>query len=182
MRELNDNLMGDDSLMELKKNVSYQIQDERHSYTLTPKDIQTTNIEEQETLIKKFFETFNIAISNIPFQQQPSEPPKQLKLARKMRNSVLDVWSNVKQYLQDEFTADEYWDASKKAGYEYKDTTKQAIPYQHLNKLAKIQKVERIDVNPVKWRKVYLKTSEEGAQRMIESLKEAKKVELGVLK
>lgn len=167
--------------MEIKKSLTYKIENDRYVYTLIPKNIQNANIGDQETLINNFFETFDIIVSNkgMPSVKVPVSPTI-ITPARKMRSSAIEIWNNVKQYLDDEFDANEYWDALKKAGYEYKSSTKEAIPYQQLIKLIKLNKVERISHRPAKWKKVFLKTSEEGTEEFIKSLKEGKKVEFGV--
>jgi len=70
-------------------------------------------------------------------------------------NDILDIWNNIKQFLDDEFTADEYWNALKKSGYKYAESAKQVIPYQHTNRLISSKKIERIlNVSPVTWRKI----------------------------
>lgn len=167
--------------MEIKKSLTYKIENDRYIYTLTPKDIQNTNIGEQENLINNFFETFDIIISNKDMLSVkiPISSPI-LRPARKKRNSIIEVWNNTKQYLNDEFDANEYWEALKKTGYEYKDTTKQAVPYQQLVQLVQKNKIERIAEKPARWKKVFLRTSEEGVEDVIKSLKEGKKVEMGV--
>lgn len=167
--------------MDIKKSLTYKIENDRYVYTLSPKDIQNANIGDQETLINNFFETFDIIVSNkgMPSVKVPSEPTI-IKPARKKRSPVIEIWNNAKQYLDNEFDANEYWDALKKAGYEYKNSTKEAIPYQQLINLVKLNKVERVGDRPAKWKKVFLKTSEEGTEEFIKSLKEGKKVEIGI--
>ena len=94
--------------------------------------------------------------------------PKQyigIKPVGKTRNDILDIWSNIKQFLDGEFTADEYWNALKKSGYEYAESARQVTPYQHTTKLISLKKIERIlDVSPVTWRKLCMKTNDEGTK------------------
>jgi hypothetical protein len=102
---------------------------------------------------------FNIVVrsKNIITITKPS--PKQseigIKSVGKIRNDVLEIWNNIKQFLDDEFTADEYWNALKKSGYKYAESAKQVTPYQHTTKLISSKKIERIlNVSPVTWRKL----------------------------
>ncbi len=171
-----------------KKNLSYKIENENYLYLLIPKDTESKDIQSQEDIINKFFETFNIKISTkIASLSQSSTSPTSstittnshpLRKARKHRNNIIEIWNNIKQYLEDEFNMNDYWKATIKAGYDYNISSKQALPYQQTNKLIKQNKIERISKHPLKWKKVYLKTSEEGVDQMINSLKEGKKIEM----
>lgn len=94
-----------------------------------------------------------------------------IKPVGKMRNDLLDIWSNIKQFLNDEFTADEYWNALKKSGYTYAESARQVTPYQHTNKLIALKKIERIiDISPVTWRKLSMETIDEGTIELIDPL------------
>lgn len=78
-----------------------------------------------------------------------------IKPVGKVRNDTLEIWNNIKQFLDDEFTAEEYWDALDKSGYKYAESARQVTPYQHTNKLISFKKIERIlDASPVTWRKL----------------------------
>ena len=92
------------------------------------------------------------------------------------RNDILDIWSNITQFLDSEFTADEYWNALKKSGYEYAESARQVTPYQHTTKLISLKKIERIlDISQAKWRKLYPKTIDEGIIELIDPLKDDNK-------
>lgn len=79
----------------------------------------------------------------------------QSKIGIRKSNDILDIWNNAKQFLDDEFTAEEYWDALKKSGYKYAESARQVTPYQHANKLISYKKIERVTTSPVTWKKLY---------------------------
>lgn len=85
----------------------------------------------------------------------PKHPEIGIKPIGKVHNDISDIWNNIKQFLDDEFTAEEYWDALKKSGYKYAESARQVTPYQHANRLIFSKKVERvINASPVTWRKL----------------------------
>jgi hypothetical protein len=72
----------------------------------------------------------------ITIKQSPKQSDIGIKpVGKTRRNDILDIWNNVTQFLDDDFTADEYWNALKKSGYEYAESTRQVTPYQHTMKL-----------------------------------------------
>jgi hypothetical protein len=174
-----------EEIMEIKKSLNYKVETDKFVFILVPKDLQNAVLADQEELINRFFDTFNITITGKEIEKEfikvPAPSAISPRPARKARSKVLEIWNNIKDYLNDEFTADEYWEALFKGGYDYKGGSKDAIPYQQINKLIKLSKIERTEIRPAKWKKIYLKTSEEGVDETIKALKEGKKAVMGVI-
>lgn len=96
----------------------------------------TNSIKTTEPII--FAETSNLKT------QKPKRKPK----------FILKIWDKVKQFLDDEFTIDDYWDATKKAGLEYKDSARRSTIIYHLKFLEETKIIIKIEEKPDKYRKL----------------------------
>lgn len=108
------------------------------------------------------------------------------KPARKKRDTMKNIWGNLRDLLSDEFTTAEYAKALRDAGYEYTEGSWEAIPAQQLKKIVKLGKIEKIEgAKPVKYRKIKVPHSFRSDQRIdntMKSLKDGKKVILDSIK
>lgn len=106
--------------------------------------------------------------------------------ARKQREKMKNIWGNVRDLLDDEFTIPEYAKALRDAGYEYTKGSWEAVPGQQIRKIMKLGKIEKVEgVKPVKYRKIKVPLSlrsDKEAERTIKSLKDGDKVILGTIK
>lgn len=121
-----------------------------------------TDIVKTKQDIIDIMKRFKIATrpKNMIVVSKSSPRQSEVGLKYRARTNMLDVWSNTRQFLNDEFTAYEYWDALNKAGYKYKESARQVTPYQQATKLISLKQIERISDNPVRWKKLCLETNE----------------------
>lgn len=89
--------------------------------------------------------------------------------------AVLKIWEKIKKELDIEFTTEDYWEATKKCGYNYKDSARHSTILEHLRLMEGAEKIVKISDKPKKYRKleingnIQLKSKEQG--------KESEKVE-----
>ena len=116
------------------------------------------------------------------------ENTKKVKIARKQREPVKNIWGNLRDMLDDEFTLQEYIKALRDAGYEYTASSWEAVPSQQLKKLIKLGKVEKIEGDKPgrsKYRKIKVPLSiksDKEIDKVIKSLKDGKKAIMGTIK
>jgi hypothetical protein len=106
--------------------------------------------------------------------------------ARKKRESMKNIWGNVRDLLGDEFTIPEYAKALRDAGYEYTPASWEAVPGQQIRKIVNLGKIEKVEgVKPVKYRKIKVPhsfRSDKEAEKTLKSLKEGKEVIMGSIR
>lgn len=51
---------------------------------------------------------------------------------RRQPKFVLKIWDKLKEYLGEEFTTEDYWDATKKGDLGYKDSARTSTILEHL--------------------------------------------------
>jgi len=79
--------------------------------------------------------------------------------AKVRREAMKIIWGNLRDYLGDEFTLQDYIKALKDAGYKYTKSSWDAVPSQQIRKLIKLSKLEKIEgVKRVKYRKLELES------------------------
>lgn len=108
-----------------------------------------------------------------------------VKPARKQREPTKNLWGNLRDLLEEEFTIAEYTKALRDAGYEYTESSWEAVPAQQLKKIAKLGKIEKIvGSKPVKYRKIKVPhsfRSDKEAEKNLKSLKAGEAVLLGTI-
>jgi hypothetical protein len=157
--------MGNDQELTIKTSpIKFKVEKDGIEYEFEPIGDITDLAKLKEDIIG-IVKRFNIVVRQknmITITKQPQKHPEN-------RNDILDIWDNIEQFLGEEFTADEYWNALKKSGYKYAESARQVTPYQHTTKLILHKKIERIiDTSPVTWRKLYLKANDECTKELID--------------
>jgi len=122
-------------------------------------------------IIRNFFDNFMIIksekeIVDIDVDREVIEktgsqirPKVRMEGAKVRREAMKIIWGNLRDYLGDEFTLQDYIKALKDAGYKYTKSSWDAVPSQQIRKLIKLSKLEKIEgVKPVKYRKLELES------------------------
>jgi len=101
---------------------------------------------------------------------------KNIQVIKKKRKPklILKIWDKVKEELGTEFTANDYWDAIKKCGYDYKDNAKYGTTMSHLKLIEEAGCVVKINEKPKKYRKL-----EKGKESLELTVLEPKLLETG---
>lgn len=98
------------------------------------------------------------SISSVPIESQVKSPIIRTdRLATKRRRRpkfVLKIWDKLKGELGEEFTAEEYWNATKKGGLEYKNSARTSTILEHLKLIGEAGKIVKISEKPRKYRKL----------------------------
>ena len=171
--------------------------------------ISTTElgIGESNEIIRNFFDNFKILRSDKILKAEDAkvcqgevkigesgkdkevekvDTDKKVKMARKKRNSMQDIWGSLRDSLGDNFTLSEYVEVLKDAGYEYTEASWEAVPAQQLIKLVKLGKIERIEGSkPRTYRKIKVPSSfktDKDTAKMIKSLKAGDKALIGTIR
>lgn len=154
------------------------------------------SVQQSEKIIADFFDNFKILKSEVMkglsvdvFKKEKEnvnfltevrgDRIGDVKPARRKYEHMKNLWGNVRDLLDDEFTMKEYTDVLNDAGYIYGKTS----PHIHLKKLVNMKKVENVGYAKYKKIKVSMSLSrDERADKFIQSLKEGKKIELATHK
>jgi len=72
---------------------------------------------------------------------------------RRKPKFVLKVWDKIKEELGTEFTTDDYWDATKKCGLNYKDSARHSTILEHLRLIEGTGNIVKINDRPGRYRK-----------------------------
>ena len=73
---------------------------------------------------------------------------------RRRPKFVLKVWDKIKQELGIEFTIDDYWNATKKCGLNYKDSARHSTILEHIKLIEETGNIVRIREKPRTYRKL----------------------------
>lgn len=73
---------------------------------------------------------------------------------RRRPKFVLKVWDKIKEELGTEFTADDYWDATKNGGFNYKDSARHSTILEHLKLIEEAGEIIKINEKPKRYRKL----------------------------
>jgi hypothetical protein len=73
---------------------------------------------------------------------------------RRKPKFVLKIWDKIQKELGPEFTADDYWDATKISGFEYKDSARHSTILEHLKLIEEAGEIEKIGERPKRYRKL----------------------------
>ncbi len=90
---------------------------------------------------------------------------------RRQPKYVLKVWDKIKRELSTEFTTDDYWDATKISGLNYKDSARHSTILEHLKLIEEAGEIEKIGERPKRYRK--LEKNEEKSEELSEQKKES---------
>ena len=98
------------------------------------------------------------SISSVPIESQVKSPIIRTDiLATKRRRRpkfVLKIWDKLKGELGEEFTTEEYWNATKKGGLGYKNSARTSTILEHLKLIEEAGKIVKISEKPRKYRKL----------------------------
>ena len=97
-------------------------------------------------------------ISNAPVQinAKIKIDNEKIPIVKKRRHPkfVLKVWDKIKQDLGTEFTIDDYWDATKISGFNYKDSARHSTILEHMKLIEEAGEIEKIGEKPKRYRKL----------------------------
>lgn len=88
-------------------------------------------------------------------------------IAKKRRRPkfVLKVWDKIKEDLSTEFTIDDYWDATKISGLNYKDSARHNTILEHIKLIEEAGEIEKIGEKPKRYRKLEQNKESPGLKR-----------------
>ncbi len=185
------------------KTVGYKFRVVKDALLFDIVSLTELGIEESNKIIRDFFENFKITGNrrvdsvDVPTDSRnvgsisdkagdSASDDRKIKPARGKRSLMKNIWGNVRDLLDEEFTIGEYGKALRKAGYEYTKGSWEAVPGQQIRKLVKLGKIEKIeDTKPVKYRKIKFPTSiksDKDTDKIIESLKNGEKAIIGTIR
>ena len=154
------------------------------------------DIENSGKIIKDFFNNFRILRSEVikgltvdVFKNQNEtkeifneKVSNDIKITRKKRDSIKNIWKNIKDLLNDEFTRKEYGGALIEGGYKYSKNSLRTASQVHTKKLVETNKIEKIEnSDPIKYKKITVPSSlkdNKELEKLSKSLKESKIIEL----
>lgn len=87
-------------------------------------------------------------------EQKDVMAKKHIIKKKRQPKAILKIWEKVKGELDVEFTPEDYWNATKKCGYGYKDSAKHSTILEHLRLMEEVEKIVKIGDKPKKYRKL----------------------------
>ena len=88
---------------------------------------------------------------------------------RRQPKFVLKIWDKLKGHLREEFTTDDYWDATKKTDLGYKDSARTSTILEHLKLIEEAGKIINIGGKPRRYRKLEkIEIGEESQERSLD--------------
>ena len=153
------------------------------------------DIKNSEKIIENFFSNFRISKSEVikgltvdAFKKQNetkeifNEKVSDARTTRKKHDSIENIWKNIKDLLNNEFTRKEYSSALIEGGYKYSKNSLRTASQVHTKELVETNKIEKIEnSDPIKYKKITVPSSlkdNKELEKLRKSIKESKMIEL----